>query len=207
MKKAIVICSILIIIALIFWGLLYSVGYIPIIGNMIATEKINDYATEVYGNDESIDVGYDFYNMGNYNTDEYSYILNIGRIIDHNLYENAGEETPYKQDYQKIIDMLEEGINFEDYSISCTIDADDYSRKYYTLVVYNLSNENVLSENESLTKPAEVVMQFVNSMDTKYNFTSVNVVYNDNNGKKQISLNGDTAITEDILVQSTKNIE
>ncbi len=206
MKKKIII-GLLIIIPLIFLSWLYSAGYVPIIGNMIATEKINDYATEVYGNEESIDVDYDFYNMGNYNADGYSYILTSDRIIDHNLYEDAGEQTPYKQDYQKIINTLGEGITFEDYYMSCTIDTDDYSQKYYTLVVYNLSNDNNLSENESLTKPAEVVMQFVDSMDIKYNFTSVNVVYNDNNGAKQISLSGDTAITKELLVQNTKNIK
>ena len=206
MKKKITI-GLIIIIPLIFLAWLYSVGYVPVIGNMIATEKINDYATEVYGNEEAIDVGYDFYNGGNYNTDGYSYDLNSNRIIDHNLYENAGEETPYKQDYQKIINSLEEGINFEDYHISCTIDADDYSQKYYKLIVYKMSNENILSENESLTKPAEIVMQFIDSMDIKYNFTSVNIEYSDNNGKKQISLSGDTAITEELLVQKTKNIK
>lgn len=205
MKKKIV-KGLIIILPLIYLGRLYMAGYVPIIGNMIATDKINDYATQIYSNEKPIDVGYDFYNMGNYNTDGYSYILNSNRIIDHKLYENFGEKTPYKQDYQKIIDTFEEGINFEDYSIGCTIDADDYSKKYYNLIAYDISNNNILNENESLIKPAEIVMEFIDSMETKYNFTSVNIVYNDNNGTKQISFSGDISITQELLVQNTKKI-
>ncbi len=206
MKKKIIVGS-LIILLLGFLGFFYSVGYIPIIGNIIATEKINAYAQEVYKNEQAIDVGFDFYNMGNYNSSGYSYILNSNRLIDSKLYENAGKETPYKQDYQKIIQNFDDGISFEDYHISCTIDADDYSNKYYKLVVYKMSNDNILSNSESLIKPAEIVMQFIESMEIKYNFTSVNILYSDNNGDKQILVNGDIPISKEILIDNTKDIK
>ncbi len=201
-KKIIIYVIIAIIISFLAW--MYSAGYVPFIGNMIATDKINSYNREVYNASDEIKIGYDFYNMGDYNGEGYLYNLNSDRIVDFNLYENAGDETPYKQDYQKIIDSLEEGIVFEDYHITCSIDADDYSNKYYKLVVFNLSNENILTEEESGEKPAEIVMQFINSMETQYNFTSVNVLYTDNNGEKQISLNGDIPISEEILIENTK---
>ncbi len=202
MKKKIIALSIIILLA--FFGWLYSAGYIPVIGNSIATQKINDYAKETYGNDEKIDVNYDFYNMGNYNGGGFAYILNDNLLIDYKLYENAGDETPYKQDYHKIIDGFEEGIAFNDFNISCTIDADDYSNKYYKLTVYELKNSNTLSEDESRTKPAEIIVQFIGEMQTKYNFTSVNVAYSDNNGAKQISINGSEPLTLDMLAQNTK---
>ncbi len=201
-KKNIMVIFITILIAFFAWA--YSVGYVPVIGDIIATQKINDYIKEVYQIEENIDVGYDFYNMGNYNADGYLYDLNNNRIIDINLYENEGAETPYKQDYQKIIDELEEGVEFKDYYISCEIDADDYSNKYYKLVVYDLSNNNILSKEESLEVPAKIVYQFMNSMEIQYNFTSVNILYSDNNGEKQIIINGDTLITEEMLIQNTK---
>ncbi len=203
MKKKIII-ALPIIILLAFFSWLYSAGYVPIIGNIIAAQKINAYANSTYGNDEKIDIGYDFYNMGDYNGGGYAYILNSNLLIDYNLYENAGDETPYKQDYQKIIDSFEEGITFDDFSISCTIDADDYTNKYYKLTVYEIKNSNILNESESETKPAEIVMQFIGAMQTKYNFTSVNVSYSDNNGAKQITLVGSEPLTLDILIENTK---
>ena len=142
---------------------------------MIATEKINNYAKEVYGNTKKLKVGYDYYNMGNYNTDGFGYDLKDNVIFDYNLFENAGTTIPYKQDYQKIINSFEESISFEDFSIECTIDADNYDNKYYKLVVYKMSNTNILSESESLTIPAEITMQFIESMEIQYNFTSVNI--------------------------------
>ena len=54
--------------------------------------------------------------------------------------------------------------------------ADDFYNKYYKLVVYKMSNDNILSESESFTKPAKIVMQFTESMEPKYNSTSVNIL-------------------------------
>ncbi len=71
----------------------------------------------------------------------------------------------------------------------------------------NNKNSNILSKSESQTKPAEIVMQFINAIQTKYNFTSVNVYYSDNNGAKQVLVNGSEPLTLDMLIENTKEVK
>ncbi len=198
-------CLVLILCIGIFF---YNVGYVPIIGGIIAEQKVNAYAKEVYDIDEKIEMGYNFYSMGNYNDGEnFLYNLKENRIIDLQLYENNGSDTPYRQDYQKIIDGLEDGVSISDYYIGCSIDADDFSKKYYKLIIYDMTNGNALSEAESLTKPAEIVMEFIEAMETPYNFTSANVSYRDNNANYNISFEGVIPLTTELLIENTKIIE
>ena len=201
------------IIRLVFFMILlisvccYIVGYIPLIGKVIAENKINDYVKNIYGEDKHITMNYDFYNMGNYSGGEYYiYDLRSNEIIDLQLYENAKGATLYKQDYQKIIKNLGAGIYIKDFYISCRIDANDFSKKYYRLTIYDMGDTNTLSNDESIKRPAKIVMKFIKQMEIQYNFTSVVVHYTDNNGNYTISYDSKIPITEQILINNTKKL-
>ena len=155
-----------ILIVLVAFGLLYSVGYIPIIGNIIAENKINAYASETYDTTETIETNFDFYCFGAYSSDEgYLYDINTNLITDLNRYENAGTDTPYKQDYQKIISTLGKDISMEEYYISYTVDADDFSREFYKLTIYKLESAEDLTVEESHKNPAKIIIEFIDYME------------------------------------------
>ncbi len=85
------------------------------------------------------------------------------------------------------------------------VDGDDYSNKNYSLTVYDFTNDNILSEGESFELPAEILMEFISSMEVQYDFTNVYSWYTDNNGKKLVSWSGDAPVTQKALISHTKD--
>ena len=69
-----------------------------------------------------------------------------------------------------------------------------------------MGDTNRLSNDESIKRPAKIVMKFIKEMEIQYNFTSVVVHYTDNNGNYTISYDSKIPITEQILINNTKKL-
>ncbi len=177
-------------------GMVFSrISYIPIIGNIIAEKKLNEYSINQMENIQKIKTNYDWYNG------KYSATLNNGYKLSYELKNNAihDEEADLlvnkkaNVDYKLIRERFTENLEFpEDITVWTLINADDYTKRYQRLYLLSIYNDDNIMESESLKMPANIAQDFIKYMGSGYNFTGIQIIYADKNGMYQIAIPTET---------------
>lgn len=177
-------------------GMVFSrISYIPIIGNIIAEKKLNEYSINQMENIQKIKTNYDWYNG------KYSATLNNGYKLSYELKNNAihDEEADLlvnkkaNVDYKLIRERFTENLEFpEDIIVWTLINADDYTKRYQRLYLLSIYNDDNIMESESLKMPANIAQDFIKYMGSGYNFTGIQIIYADKNGMYQIAIPTET---------------
>jgi hypothetical protein len=201
---------ILIIILVIFligsFAIFKLTGYIPLIGKMIAENKVNDYIKSTYGNTENVDLQFDLYNFGGYKSEDYIYDINNKILFDANMVE--ADMGKNEKACQKVFSMLNPNMTFGSYHIVEYIDGSDFSKQYHRISIHSLYNLEEISEDNSFIRPAEIIMDFIDEMGSDYNFTGIYLNYYDKNGYYKVSVPyvDKKTITYDMLIENTEKV-
>lgn len=187
-------CIAVIIIGFVIW-LFNRIGYVPIIGNIIAEKKLNEYSNTLEGNSSRIDTKYDSYNniyqSINDNNSILSYRLQSNTIFDETVSNKV--ELVAREQYNTIKKEFSQNLSFP-YGIGVwtEFDGDDYSKKCQRLYLMGVFNVESISEEESQKMPATIAQQFIGLMGENYNFTGIQFIYYDKNGDYTIEIPSDT---------------
>ena len=201
--KLIVFCSFIVSIVVLL-SVLFRLGYIPVLGNIIAEKKISNYANTQITNSK-----FDWKNSRYVSTLENGY--NLSYKLQHNTIHDEQMSTEVNNvalnDYQSIIEKLPSNLEFpESISVWTSINADDYTKKAQRLYLLGIYNTDSLSEEESLKIPANIAQNIIELMGKEYNFTGIQLIYADKNGIYEISIPANTfdAIEYEKLLENTK---
>ena len=201
--KLIVFCSFIVSIVVLL-SVLFRLGYIPVLGNIIAEKKISNYANTQITNSK-----FDWKNSRYVSTLENGY--NLSYKLQHNTIHDEQMSTEVNNvalnDYQSIIEKLPSNLEFpESISVWTSINADDYTKKAQRLYLLGIYNTYSLSEEESLKIPANIAQNIISLMGKEYNFTGIQLIYADKNGIYEISIPANTfdAIEYEKLLENTK---
>ena len=173
----------------------YMIGYLPIIGNVIAEKKLNKYATTLKKNVQKVETKYDWYNSQytdiRKSTYTLSYILKNNTIYDRKVTEKIGLEA--EKQYSKIKGEFPQNLSFPNgISVWTELDADNYSIKGQRLYLLGIYNRENISEEESGKMPATIAQEFIKLMGEDYNFTGIQLNYFDKNGGYTIEISANT---------------
>lgn len=171
------------------------IGYVPIIGNIIAEKKLNEYSNTLEGNASRINTKYNWYNniYQSINDNNYilSYRLQSNTIFDETVSNNV--ELLARKQYNTIKKEFSQNLSFPSgIGVWTELDADDYSIKGQTLYLMGIYNVDSISEEESKKMPATITQKFINLMGENYNFTNIQFMYFDKNGGYTIEIFNDT---------------
>ena len=201
--KLIVFCSFIVSIVVLL-SVLFRLGYIPVLGNIIAEKKISNYA-----NTQITKSKFDWKNSRYVSTLENGY--NLSYKLQHNTIHDEQMSNEVNivalNDYQSIIEKLPSNLEFpESISVWTSINADDYTKKAQRLYLLGIYNTDSLSEEESLKIPANIAQNIIELMGKEYNFTGIQLIYADKNGIYEISIPANTfdAIEYEKLLENTK---
>lgn len=201
-------------IALIILGCLififYKIGYIPVIGNIVAAKSLSKYATTLKGSPVKINTSYDWYNSKyvdlKNNFSGLSYELTRHQIHDESL--SDWNNLAAKQKYQTIQSSFSSNLQFpSSIDVWTDINAMNYSKKYQKFYLLSIYNTDKLSEEESQRMPATIAQQFINLMGIDYNFTSTQLIYCDSNGCYTIESNGSKKLDYKYLLKKTRKMK
>lgn len=184
-------------------------GYLPIIGNLIAEKKLSDYATIQKGSPQKIETKYDWYNTkyksikGNL-----SYMLQRNTIYDDKVSEQVNYDV-LKQ-YSIVNSEFPQNLSFPSINTIWTeLNADDYSIKSQRLYLLGVYNTEDISEEESKKMCAIIADKFINLMGEDYNFTGIQIIYYDKNGGYEcaIDAHGFKKLEYDEMLSKTKKVD
>lgn len=200
---------ILISIFVVLFYFMYSIGYLPIIGNVIAEKKLSNYITIQNGKVQKVKTKYDWYNA-KYQSSKgnLSYILQNNTIFD----EKVSREVNLlvSKQYSKIKGEFSENLSFpSEIEVWTELNADDYSLKSQRLYLLGVYNTEDISEEESEKICATIADKFINLMGKDYNFTGIQIIYYDKNGayESAISYNGFKKLEYDQILSKTKKVD
>lgn len=171
------------------------IGYVPIIGNIIAEKKLNEYSNTLEGNASRIDTKYNWYNniyqSINDNNSILSYSLQSNIIFDETV--SSKVELVARKQYNTIKKEFSQNLSFPSgIGVWTELDGDDYSIKCQRLYLTGVFNVESISEEESQKMPATIAQEFINLMGENYNFTGIQFIYYDKNGAYTIEIPADT---------------
>lgn len=138
-RKPIIKVFILISIIAILSYLMYLIGYLPIIGNIIAEKKLSNYSTIQKGSTQKVETRYDWYNAKYQSVKgKLSYRLKKNTIYDEKVSEKVSLSA--ETQYNKIKGEFPQNLSFpKGITVWTELNADDYSLKsqrLYLLSVY-----------------------------------------------------------------------
>lgn len=175
----IVIILIIFVILLISICLYYFLGYIPILGTIIAKSKLNNYTAtkssvyyEIYGGEYVSEYMY----MGK----PVIYDLKRNMIYDYSLI--SSEEQEVNQKYHEFLNenSILSGKNTiypEDIGIWISIDANNLSNKYYKARILCIYDDFSGTEEGTKERITDFLYGFVEYMKPDYNFNAFQLVY------------------------------
>lgn len=177
-----------------FIFLLCKIGYLPIVGNIIAEKKLTQYSSTVNSTTNKVETRYDWYNIKyqsiNDDKSNFSYKLQNNSIYDETI--NTKSNLLAQKEYTAIKGHFSENLNFpSNITVWTELSGDDYSiksQRLYLLGIYNLEN---ISKEDSLKMPSTIAKEFINLMGEDYNFTSIQLIYYDKNGGYTIEISSD----------------
>lgn len=187
---------------------MYSIGYLPIIGNVIAEKKLSNYITIQNGNVQKVATKYDWYNAKyRSSTGDLSYRLQNNTIFDEKVSREVNSLV--SKQYSKIKGEFSENLSFlSEIDVWTELNADDYSLKSQRLYLLGVYNTEDISEEESKKMCASIADKFINLMGEDYNFTGIQIIYYDKNGayESAISSNGFKKLEYDEILSKTKKV-
>lgn len=168
------------------------IGYVPIIGNMIAEKKLSEYSSVVKESAQKVEAEYDWYNNKYQSiSGNLSYRLQEDTIYDEAVAKQMNSAA--KEQYSRIKEEFSENLKFPSgISVWTELNADDYSIKCQRLYILGIYNVESISEEESQKMPATIAQEFINLMGENYNFTGIQLIYFDKNGGYTIEISADT---------------
>lgn len=175
--------------------LFYSIGYVPIIGNIIAEIKLNEYSNTLEENIQKIDTKYDWYNNEYLSISDNRYILSY-KLQNNTIYDETVANQvnlAAKKQYSTIKKEFSQNLSFPSgIWVWTEFDANEYSIKCQRLYLTGIYNIESISEEESEKMPATIAKEFINLMGENYNFTGIQLIYLDKNGGYTIEISADT---------------
>ena len=208
-RKPIIKLFILISIIAVISYLMYLIGYLPIIGNIIAEKKLSNYSTIQKGSTQKVETSYDWYNAkcqsvkGNL-----SYRLQKNTIYDEKVSEKVSLSA--ETQYNKIKGEFPQNLSFpKGITVWTELNADDYSLKSQRLYLLGVYNTEDISEEDSEKMCAAIADKFIDLMGEDYNFTGIQIIYYDKNGgyESAISSNGFKKLEYDKILSKTEKID
>ena len=200
---------ILCILVAILGFLSYSIGYLPILGNMIAEKKLSDYSSIVSEKVQKIETKYDWYNTKYQSiSGNLSYRLQKDTIFDEKVAKQVNLVA--SEQYNRAKGEFSENLNFPtEIYVWTELNADDYSIKSQRLYLLGIYNTEDISEEDSEKMPATIADKFINLMGKDYNFTGIQIIYYDKNGgyESSISSNGFKELEYDEIFSKTEKVD
>ncbi|MDU5107714.1 hypothetical protein [Clostridium sp.] len=207
-KPIIKLCILISIIGVLSY-LMYLIGYVPIIGNLIAEKKLSNYATIQKGNTQKVETKYDWYNAKYQSVKgNLSYRLQRNTIYDENVSEKVSLSA--ETQYNKIKEEFPQNLSFpKGITVWTEFDADNYSIKSQRLYLLGVYNTEDISEEESKKMCATIADKFINLMGEDYNFTGIQIIYYDKNGgyESAISSNGFKKLDYGEILSKTEKVD
>lgn len=207
-KRIIKLCILISILGVLSY-LMYSIGYLPIIGNIIAEKKLSDYATIQKGSVQKVETKHDWYNA-KYQSfrGSLSYRMQNNTIFDKKVSNEVKLEA--KKQYNLIKGEFSENLSFPSgIDVWTELNADNYSLKSQRLYLLGVYNTEDISEEESKKMCATIADKFINLMGEDYNFTGIQIIYYDKNGgyESSISSNGFKKLEYDEILSKTEKVD
>lgn len=199
------------VLVLILTAIFYKVGYLPIVGELIANKKIELYKSEIY---ESNDIENTKYNLksGMYETiDNKNKEYPISYSLIHNgIWDTHQIDIWQNQlllDFEKVKSQMPKYVALNPPSIVGFVNANDHSIKIQMLYL-SIYNEEQLTVEESEKKAAEFTMYTIDSLGKPYTITGVQIWYYDRNGGYTIEkLRNTNPLNYDFLLKNTRKID
>lgn len=208
-RKPIIKLFILISIIAVISYLMYLIGYLPVIGNIIAEKKLSNYSTIQKGNTQKVETKYDWYNTKYQSVKgKLTYRLKKNTIFDEKFSKEVNLVA--SKQYSKIKGEFSENLSFpSDIYIWTELNADDYSLKSQRLYLLSVYNTEDISEENSEKMCATIADKFIDLMGEDYNFTEIQIIYYDKNGgyESAISSNGFKKLEYDKILSKTEKID
>ena len=207
-KKYVIIGFVLVFILA---GLFYKVGYLPIVGELIANEKIEHYKSEIY---KSIDIENTKYypKSGMYETiDNKNQVYHVSYNLTNNYLWDEYQVNLWTDqlnlDFEKVKTQIPKNIRLDPPSISGYIDANEYSNKIQKMYL-SIYNEEHLTVEESEKKAAEFTMNIIDLLGDQYSITGVQIWYFDRNGGYTIeNLRNTSSLSYNLLLKNTRKLD
>lgn len=188
---------------------MYLIGYLPVIGNIIAEKKLSNYSTIQKGNTQKVETKYDWYNTKYQSVNgKLTYRLKKNTIFDEKFSKEVNLVA--SKQYSKIKGEFSENLSFpSDIYIWKELNADDYSLKSQRLYLLSVYNTEDISEENSEKMCATIADKFIDLMGEDYNFTEIQIIYYDKNGgyESAISSNGFKKLEYDKILSKTEKID
>ncbi len=188
---------------------MYLIGYLPVIGNIIAEKKLSNYSTIQKGNTQKVETKYDWYNTKYQSVKgKLTYRLKKNTIFDEKFSKEVNLVA--SKQYSKIKGEFSENLSFpSDIYIWKELNADDYSLKSQRLYLLSVYNTEDISEENSEKMCATIADKFIDLMGEDYNFTEIQIIYYDKNGgyESAISSNGFKKLEYDKILSKTEKID
>ncbi|WP_294187793.1 hypothetical protein [uncultured Clostridium sp.] len=189
--------------------MMYLIGYLPVIGNIIAEKKLSNYSTIQKGNTQKVETKYDWYNTKYQSVKgKLTYRLKKNTIFDEKFSKEVNLVA--SKQYSKIKGEFSENLSFpSDIYIWKELNADDYSLKSQRLYLLSVYNTEDISEENSEKMCATIADKFIDLMGEDYNFTEIQIIYYDKNGgyESAISSNGFKKLEYDKILSKTEKID
>ena len=188
---------------------MYLIGYLPVIGNIIAEKKLSNCSTIQKGNTQKVETKYDWYNTKYQSVKgKLTYRLKKNTIFDEKFSKEVNLVA--SKQYSKIKGEFSENLSFpSDIYIWTELNADDYSLKSQRLYLLSVYNTEDISEENSEKMCATIADKFIDLMGEDYNFTEIQIIYYDKNGgyESAISSNGFKKLEYDKILSKTEKID
>ena len=185
---------------------MYLIGYLPVIGNIIAEKKLSNYSTIQKGNTQKVETKYDWYNTKYQSVKgKLTYRLKKNTIFDEKFSKEVNLVA--SKQYSKIKGEFSENLSFPSAIYIWTeLNADDYSLKSQRLYLLSVYNTEDISEENSEKMCATIADKFIDLMGEDYNFTEIQIIYYDKNGgyESAISSNGFKKLEYDKILSKTE---
>lgn len=208
-RKPIIKLFILISIIAVISYLMYLIGYLPVIGNIIAEKKLSNYSTIQKGSTQKVETRYDWYNAKYQSVKgNLSYRLQKNTIYDEKVSEKVSLSA--ETQYNKIKGEFPQNLSFpKGITVWTELNADDYSLKSQRLYLLGVYNTEDISEEDSEKMCAAIADKFIDLMGEDYNFTGIQIIYYDKNGgyESAISSNGFKKLEYDKILSKTEKID
>ena len=198
-------------IAIILLFIAYQTASVFVWGVKTAERELSKYAKEVLKVNEKIECQYDWYNNRYLAINKLKFTLDYRKqnntIFDGAFSQKEDEKANY--DYNNLIANMPDNLTLPaNIMVWTEISADNYNVKAQRLYLLSVFNTEDISEQDSLLKPANIVMDVISELGESYNFTGIQVIYYDKNGMFEIVFPADSfeRITVEKLLGNTKQI-
>ena len=206
------IIGIAMVIIIVILGLFWRIGYVPVLGDILAEHKVSRYAETIYGTETRIKMVYDPFFSGKYiqngKPSQFEYDLKQNRILDK-------ERTPkevdaaYKQ-FEIVKANLPDDLTYNwNPVIYWYADGTDFSIVIDRFDLYGVYSSLQLTPEESMRRPAEIMTEIISGMGDGYQFRRCQFIYEDSNGVFQINFSADhpEELTFENLLNHTEQLE